>query len=163
MVADSRLDVVIGFFFNLPNPSSRTRPWGLLILQHKRVAEAESRQCRILSISQPYSLIGLYVRLRRWLYTYCKGSFFGIKNPQLCLFMGQSNKIYILKLHFYSIYILLAVTSGAPKRLLSFKCSYVHFASLQMAAISTYKRPLIHLLVFHELYKLWISYSSSFL
>jgi hypothetical protein len=65
-------------FSNLCNPSSRTRPWGLLCLQQKLVPEAESciwgaergrciglitlepcmsrlsRQCEILNISQPY-------------------------------------------------------------------------------------------------------------
>jgi hypothetical protein len=69
----------LNFFLNLPNPSGLIRPWSLLSLQQKWVAEAEklcfwgvkcgqwvglttlpssvsrlSRQCGILNISQPY-------------------------------------------------------------------------------------------------------------
>jgi hypothetical protein len=74
-VVGSRPNEVI--FFNLPNPSSRTRPWGLLSLYQKSVPKVEKcfwgaqrghvrlatlppsvsqlfRQCAILNIQQPY-------------------------------------------------------------------------------------------------------------
>jgi hypothetical protein len=38
-VAGSNPDEVIGFFFNLPNPSSCTRPWSLVTLQQQMVSE----------------------------------------------------------------------------------------------------------------------------
>jgi hypothetical protein len=73
----------MNFFFNLPNPSGRTRPWGLLSLYQRWVPGAEKwcfwgaergwcvglttlppsmsrlyRHCGILNISQPYRPYG---------------------------------------------------------------------------------------------------------
>jgi hypothetical protein len=58
--------IICALFLNLPNPSGRSRPWGLLCIWQKWVPETLrlttlppsmsrlSRQCEILNISQPY-------------------------------------------------------------------------------------------------------------